>query len=114
MALLLRASLLWPGCLDPSYLHSHSHSQSVPWTPGPHGTAAPSLPSLRAGFPPAHGLGPSCTGQLQGCGVLNPTPSLTLRGSQSSRRIFTPTLFLLRKEFSCREAYVFVPAFAIS
>ena len=91
-----------------------THSQP----PGPlahTGLLPPPLPFLGAGLPPEfpQAILRGAARWPQGCGMLNPTPSLVLRGSWSSRMVFTPTLFLLRKESSSREL-VFVPAFAVS
>ena len=70
----------------------------APWpVPLPHPVSF-----LRPGLPPANGLVPFCVGQLnltpgpcpRGCGVLNLTLALTLRGSSSGRKIFTPASFL--------------------
>lgn len=96
VALLLRASPLWPGRLDPNYLRAQSSR-----TLGLHKTLLP--PSSRI----PSSTWPQPWAILYGAavwplGVLDaePNPVLTLRGSQTNRRNFTPTSFLLRKKFS--------------
>ena len=119
----VEGSSQWPCCSElpfcgeagwtpVTFIQTLIHGPLDPW---PTRGCCPPLPFLGAGlpleFPQAVLRG--AARWPQGCGMLSPTLYLVLKGSWSSKRVFTPTSFLLRKEISSREL-VFVPPFAVS
>lgn len=89
--LALRASLLWPGRLDlATSIHIRTPSSATPGCPLP--------PLPRGGIPSSTRPGAIlCGASGRPRGPWNPTQSLPLQGSQSSRRILTSSSFPLRK-----------------
>lgn len=97
LPLLLRASLLRSHWLDPNDLCSHSR-RPLAWILAPSPLLPQGQDSLQCTALCCPAQGSRGTPSIRG--VPTPILSLALRGPLSSRIIFTPALFLLRKGFA--------------